>query len=86
MTMSRKILVFAGGLLLVLGSLGVCGAIYKSLDSARFNGSAGIGAVGGELELALIAAVVSVIGLLLFLTGIIVFIVNKSRSTGNHLK
>jgi hypothetical protein len=85
MTMLGKILVIAGGLLLVLGSLGIGGAILKSLDSVRFTGSAGIGAVGGGLELALIGAVVSVIGLLLLAAGVVIFVVNSNRSTNDHL-
>jgi hypothetical protein len=80
--MLGKILVIAGGSIVALGSVGIAAAIYKSFESLKINESAGIGAVGGELGLALLGAVVSIIGLLLFVAGIIVFVVNKRRSTG----
>ena len=86
MTTLWKILVIAGGLLVALGSLGICGAVYKSLHSVTFNGSAGIGAVGGELGLALLGAVVSIIGLLLLVAGVIVFVVNKRGPTDGQPK
>ena len=73
MTTLWKILVIVGGLLLCLGPIGIAGGIYKSFDSLKTNESAGIGAVGGGIELALIGTVVSVIGLLLLISGVIVF-------------
>ena len=84
MTVLRKILVIAGSLLLALGSLVIGGAIYKSLHSVTFNGSAGIGAVCGELGLAMIGAVVSVIGLLLLIAGAVIFVVKRAGTKPNN--
>jgi len=81
-----KILVIVGGLLVGLGPIGIVGGIYRSFASLKTNELAGIGAVGGGIELALISAILSVVGLLLLVAGIIVVVVNKSRSTDNHLK
>jgi hypothetical protein len=86
MTTLWKVLVIAGGFLLGLGPIGVAGGIYKSFASLKTNELAGIGAVGGGIELALVSAILSVIGLLLLVAGMIAFVVNKSRSTDNHPK
>lgn len=79
MTTLWKILVIAGGLLVGLGPIGIVGGIYKSFASLKTNESAGIGAVGGGIELALVSAILSVVGLLLLVAGIILFVVNKRK-------
>lgn len=85
MTTLWKILVIAGGLLVALGSVGIAGAIYKSFESLKINESAGIGAFGGELGLALVGAVVSVIGLLVLVAGIVILVIKRSRTdAGNY--
>jgi biopolymer transport protein ExbB/TolQ len=73
-----KILVIGGGVLFILGLVGTPAGIYMSFDSLRANESAGIGAVGDGLGLALIGSIVSIIGLLLLIAGAIMLALKKN--------
>ena len=78
-----KILVGGGAVLFILGLLGTAGGMYESFDSLKTNESAGIGAVGGGIELALIGAIGSIIGLLLFIAGVAILVIRKSSGSGD---
>jgi|tagenome__1003787_1003787.scaffolds.fasta_scaffold20074795_1 hypothetical protein len=79
-----KILVGGGAVLFILGLLGTAGGMYVSFRSLKTNESAGIGAVGGvALEMAVIGAIASMIGLLLLIAGVAILVIKKSSGSGD---
>ena len=74
-----KVLIVTGVVILALGILSIIGGLVVSFRSMRFNESAGIGAVGGALQFALIGSVAGIIGVLLIVVGLIMFLISKRR-------
>jgi len=70
--MNHKNLIYSGLILisvsLVIPSLIVVWGIYSSFEALRTNQTAGIGAVGGGIEVGLIASIFGIVG---FVTGAI---------------
>ena len=69
--MFSKILIGGGSLIIFVGVIGIVGGILRSFQALKFNESAGIGAVGGGLQLALVGTILCFVGLLVLVFGCI---------------
>ncbi len=67
--MLAKILIGSGILIVFVSIICVLGGIFSSFQALRFNESAGIGAVGGGLQFALLAVILFIVGLLFMVFG-----------------
>jgi biopolymer transport protein ExbB/TolQ len=72
-----KIFIIGGGILFILGLIGTPVGIYMSFDALDANESAGIGAVGDGIGFALISNIVSIIGSLLLIVGVVLLVLKK---------
>ena len=69
--MFSKILIGGGSLIIFVGVIGIVSGILRSFQALKFNESAGIGAVGGGLQLALVGTILCLVGLLVLVFGCI---------------
>jgi hypothetical protein len=73
----RKTLLIGGIVVLMLGSLGITAGIILSFSQMHTNESAGIGAVGGGLEFAVLGSLADIVGVLSTAAGVILLFLSK---------
>ena len=72
-----KALVILGIVVFLFGLFGIAGGLIISFGQLHSNESAGIGAVGGGIEFALLGSIAGFIGTILIVTGVILLLVSK---------
>ena len=77
--MIAKILIATGTLMIFASVIAIGGGIYRSFSSMKTNGSAGIGAVGSGLPLALVSNIFVFVGLAVLIIGLVKFFKEKNR-------
>ena len=72
-----KALVILGIVVFLFGLSGIAGGLIISFGQLHSNESAGIGAVGGGIEFALLGSIAGFIETILIVTGVILLLVSK---------
>ena len=71
--MTSKVLIGIGVLLILVSLIGIVAGIFLSFQALKTNESAGIGAVGSGIQLALVSNIVFFVGLLILIVGLVKF-------------
>ena len=77
-----KVLLITGVAAFVLGLFGIGAGLFVSFSQLHTNESAGIGAVGGGIEFALLGSIAGILGSFAIVAGVIVMLVSKRSDNG----
>lgn len=77
-----KALLILGVTTFLLGLFVIAGGIVFSFSSLRMNESAGIGAVGGGIQFALLGSITGIVGTIVIVAGVILLLLSERSHNG----